>query len=76
MLDYIKDCGSYSKKFNNGEIRDQDVDVSWLAYTEDNLYDRIADAIGFPQNQEPEPIPFSVFILWNLLVKLQYQRKQ
>lgn len=45
IMDFIKDCGTYAQRFNEGEI--EEVDIEKLAYTNDNLYDRIADKIGF-----------------------------
>lgn len=53
---YIKDCGTYAKKYNDGEIDDSDVEPEKLAYTDDNLYDIICDFIGKLQKEHPEPI--------------------
>lgn len=57
-LDYINDCGNYAKKWNSGQIAGQEVDMDKIAYTKDNLYDIVADAIGFFQMKNPEPIPY------------------
>lgn len=57
-LTYIKTCGEYARRFYNGEISDHDVDVNMLAYTKDNIYDIVADAIGFLQMKIKEPIPY------------------
>lgn len=57
-LTYIKTCGDYARRFHNGEFPEHDVDVNMLAYTEDNLYDIVADAIGFLQMKINEPIPY------------------
>lgn len=56
IMNYIKACGQYAEKFNNGEISDNDVDPDKLAYTDDNIYDIICDFIGKLQKQHPEPI--------------------
>lgn len=58
VLTYIKTCGDYARRFYNGEIPEPDVDVNMLAYTKDNLYDIVADAIGFLQMKINEPIPY------------------
>lgn len=57
-LTHFKTCGDYARRFYNGEIPEHDVDVNMLAYTEDNLYDLVADAIGFLQMKINEPIPY------------------
>jgi len=56
IMDYIKDCGTYAKKYNDGEIADSDVEPEKLAYIDDNLYDIICDFIGKLQKEHPEPI--------------------
>lgn len=56
IMAYIKDCGTYAKKYNDGEIDDSDVEPEKLAYTDDNLYDIICDFIGKLQKEHPEPI--------------------
>lgn len=56
IMDYIKDCGIYAKKFIDGEIDDNDVEPEKLAYVYDNLYDIICDFIGKLQKEHPEPI--------------------
>ncbi len=58
VLNYIKDCGNYAQQYNNQQIPEVEVDAERIAYTEDNLYDIIADAIGLFQIKTPEPIPF------------------
>lgn len=59
-LEYIKECGSYAKKYNDGKISNKNVNINKIAYTKDNLYDIVADAIGFLQKENPEPIPFKI----------------
>lgn len=44
----------------NEQIPEDEVDADRIAYTEDNLYDIIADAIGLLQIKTPEPIPFKL----------------
>lgn len=60
ILDYIKECGCYSYEFNEGRISKDSVKIDKMAYIEDDLYDIVADAIGFLQLMHPEPIPFIV----------------
>lgn len=37
---YIKECGTYAKKFYSGKISENSVDMEKLAYVNDNLYNR------------------------------------
>ncbi|MFQ8922891.1 MAG: hypothetical protein ACLR60_13430 [Clostridium paraputrificum] len=57
-LTHIKTCGDYARRFYDGEILEHDVDVNRLAYIGDNLYDIVADAIGFLQMKINKPIPY------------------
>lgn len=61
IMGYIKECGIYAQKFNSGKISDEDVNPNKIAYTKDNLYDRICDKIGQLQKENPEPMPFSAW---------------
>ena len=45
-LSVIKECGIYADRFNSGEISEDKVDPLRFAYTEDDLYDYIEDAIA------------------------------
>jgi len=58
ILDYFKDCGEYAKQWNNGLISDEDVNVDRIAYTKDNLYDVVSDAIGYLQFKITSPISY------------------
>lgn len=58
-LEYIKECGNYAKQWNDGQISDDDVDMNRIAYTKDNLYDMVSDAIGYFQLKTAGPIPFN-----------------
>lgn len=58
ILDYIKDCGNYARRWNDRQIPDDEVDANRITYTEDNLYDIVADAIGFLHIKAGGPIPF------------------
>lgn len=60
IMNYLKDCGTYAKRFYNGEILDEDVDMEQVAYVDDNLYDRICDKIGFLQKECPDPIHYEI----------------
>lgn len=57
-MDYFKDCGEYAKQWNNGLISDEDVNVDRIAYTKDNLYDVVSDAIGYLQFKITSPISY------------------
>lgn len=56
IMDYMKYCGEYAGNLGGGE----DVNTNSIAYTKDNLYDMIADAIGKLQNVHPDPIPCEI----------------
>ncbi len=56
IMDYLKECGTYAVALRDGKISPESVDVGNLAYTDDNLYDMIADAIGFFSLKNPEAI--------------------
>lgn len=58
IMNYIKDCGLYAQKYNEGKISDDDVIVEKLAYTNDNLYDIICDYIGKLQKSHPNPLHY------------------
>lgn len=62
ITDYFRECGEYSGKVYDENVSDEefedDFDVSRIAYTEDNLYDFIADMIGKLWNNDPQPIPY------------------
>lgn len=58
VLNYIKECGNYAREFYDGKIPDDKVVVDMIAYTYDNLYNIVSDAIGLLQTKNPEPIPY------------------
>ncbi len=58
IMRFLKDCGEYSERFGSGKIPDDEVDIDRIAYVGENLYDRIADAVGKMQAEHPEPIPY------------------
>lgn len=60
IMDYLKDCGEYAKKWNNGLISDNDVNIERRAYIGDNLYDIVADAIGYLHSKYMSSIPYEI----------------
>ena len=58
IMNYLKECGVYAQRFNDGKISDNDVLPEKLAYTKDNLYDIICDFIGELQSVHPEPLRY------------------
>ena len=46
IMRFLKDCGEYSERFGSGKIPDDEVNIDRIAYVGENLYDRIADAVG------------------------------
>lgn len=58
ISEHLKSCGEYAQKLYDEKISDDEFDVMKIAYTDDNLYDILADAVGFWQFKNPEPVPF------------------
>lgn len=56
ILNHFKKCGDYAKQWYSGQISDDEVDMDKIAYTKDNLYDMVADAISLFQSKFTEPI--------------------
>ena len=56
ITDYLKECGKYACDLREGKIADKDIDMEKAAYINDNLYDMIADEIGFFAFKNPEAI--------------------
>jgi hypothetical protein len=50
----------YAYKYNNGIISDNELDIEKIAYTDDNLYDIVADAIGDFYINNREHIPYKI----------------
>lgn len=57
-MDYIKDNGNYARNFGEGAIPEEDCDVLQLAYTDDDLYDYLADATAEFYIAHREPIAY------------------
>lgn len=57
-LSYIKENGEYARSLTNGDIPEYEVDVVKLAYTHDDLYDYVEDAIGEFYLANTEPIEY------------------
>ena len=60
ILDYIKDNGNYARKYANGEITDNQVDIFKLAYTDDDIYDYLEDAIAEYYLTNKIPITYEI----------------
>ena len=58
VLDYIKDNGKYALSYADGEITDEECDIFRLAYTEDDIYDYLEDAIAEYYLRNKNPIPY------------------
>lgn len=58
IMNYLKECGDYAARWYRGEASERQLIVDKIAYVKDNLYDRIADAIGVLQLKFPDPIPY------------------
>lgn len=62
ILEFFKSCGEYAADIIHNESLPDDypVDLDKLAYTEDNLYDIIADAIGKMHSEAGKEIPYII----------------
>ena len=58
IMDTINAYGTYAEKANSGEIPYDEIDMCKIAYTEDDLYDRICDKIAWLHIKNPEPMPY------------------
>lgn len=57
--DRIKACGEYGRKFNDGMIPDDELDVDMIVCVDDKPYDVIDNAIGLLDSSVGgEPIPY------------------
>lgn len=57
--DHIKACGEYGRKFNDGEILDDELDVDMIACVDDAPYEAIENAIGLLDlSVDGKPIPY------------------
>lgn len=56
-LNHILECGEYARKFNDGNIAEDAVNPDMIAYTKDDLYDFISDAIAEFALNNPNDIP-------------------
>lgn len=58
IMSYLKECGLYAEKFNDGIIPEDEVDMEKIAYVDDNLYNIIGDKIGQLHKEHGNPIPY------------------
>lgn len=57
-LNYIKQCGMYVYQYNTGKISEGDVNSMLFAYTDDDIYDYIEDAIAIFAEANPKKITY------------------
>lgn len=58
ILKHLESCGDYAARFRDGEISNEEFDISKMAYVEDNLYDMLADMVAIVQIKHKKPIPY------------------
>lgn len=58
-LAYAKECGMYARKYNSGEISEDEVNPMLFAYIDDDLYDYIEDAIAIFAEANPQIITYT-----------------
>ena len=59
-LNYIKECGMYAYQYHTGKISEDDVNPMLFAYTDDDIYDYIEDAIAIFAEANPQKITYDV----------------
>ena len=57
-LDFVKDCGEYARRYNEGEIPEEKADPVRFAYVDDDLYDFVSDAVAVFAINNPNDIPY------------------
>lgn len=57
LLDFVKDCGEYARRYNEGEIPEEKADPVRFAYVDDDLYDFVSDAVAVFAINNPNDIP-------------------
>lgn len=57
-LNYIKECGMYAYQYNTGKISEDGVNPMLFAYTDDDIYDYIEDAIAIFAEANPQKITY------------------
>ena len=57
-LNYIKECGMYAYQYHTGKISEDDVNPMLFAYTDDDIYDYIEDAIAIFAEANPQKITY------------------
>ena len=58
ILKYFSECGRYALRMYDGKISSDEFDIDMIAWVDDNLYDILADAVGYWQSNSPDPVPY------------------
>ncbi len=58
IMGFLRSCGAQARKLHLGVVLDEEAEPDKLAYVDDDLYDRIADKIGFLQQTVVGPLPY------------------
>lgn len=58
ITEYLQSCGEYANRVTNGLVSVESLEVGRIAYVEDNLYNRLSDAVGFLYACNPTPLPY------------------
>lgn len=59
-LNYVKECGMYAYQYNTGKISEDDVNPMLFAYTDDDIYDYVEDAIAIFAEANPKKITYNM----------------
>ena len=57
----LRSCGEVAYRYYQGEISDEELELDYngeLAYLDNDLYDRVCDAIALFYRANPNPIPY------------------
>lgn len=57
-LNYIKECGMNAYQYHTGKISEDDVNPMLFAYTDDDIYDYIEEAIAIFAEANPQKITY------------------
>lgn len=60
ILNYIKDNGNYARKYADGNITDDEVDILKLAYTDDDIYAYLEDVVADYYLAHKAPISYEI----------------
>lgn len=58
IMGFLRACGARARKLHLGAVLEEQPDPDKIAYVHDDLYDRVADKIGFLHHTVVGPLPY------------------